>query len=280
MEATNSNQPYRQIIKPPGRVSFNFNELWSYKELFYFLTWRDIKVKYKQTLIGFAWAVLQPLLMMVVFTLIFNKSLNIQTEGIAYPIFAYSGLLLWNIFSSGLTASANSMVDNAQIIKKIYFPRLIIPASSLLVALFDFLMAFIVYIGLLIYFQQGVTLQNSWAAILGLLLTVITTLGLGTIVAALNVKYRDFRYIVPFIIQFLFFLNPVVYPTSIIRHPVLQYIIASNPISGAIELFRFGLLGQPINWTHIAISFASAIILLFIGLFTFRKMENYFADLA
>src|ERR1700741_4345092 len=188
-------------IKPESKLSINFKELWQYKELFFFFTWRDIKVKYKQTFFGFAWAVIQPVVMMLIFTVFFGNFLEVPHDDIPYPVFVFSGLMVWNIFSSGFTNAGNSMVSNANIIKKIYFPRLIIPVSSVLVALFDFLMTVLVYVALLIWYHVPVDLSRMLIFFpLSLLITVFTTLGVGTLLAALNVKYRDFRYIIPFLV--------------------------------------------------------------------------------
>ena len=278
-----SNTEY--IIKPPSKFSLNLNELWQYKELFYFFAWRDIKVKYKQTVLGIFWVILQPLVMMMVFTIFFSEALNVPTDNIPAPIFYVSGLLFWNLFSSGLSTSANSMVTNANIIKKIYFPRLIIPFSAVLVALFDFLMSLIVFVGILIYFnitepEFQIRPVLFLYAPLALILTIITTLGLGFTLAALNVKYRDFRYVIPFGIQFLMFVTPVIYPVTIFQNiPSLKYILAFNPMTGAVILVRNAFVPENIDWTIIGISFGMSILLLVLGIYTFRKMEAYFADI-
>jgi len=220
-------------IEPVSKFSLGLKELWDFRELFYFFTWRDIKVKYKQTFFGVAWAILQPFLLMLVFSVFFGKALGVPSDDVPYPIFVYCGLLLWNIFSSGLSNAANSMVVNANIIKKIYFPRLIIPISAILVALFDFIMAFIIYIGILIFYHHSL----DWVIIVYLpvsvMITILTTFGLGTFIAALNVKYRDFRYVIPFLIQLLLFLTPVIYPVSIIKYKWAQYLLSINPMAGA-----------------------------------------------
>ncbi|GAA4458928.1 ABC transporter permease [Nibrella saemangeumensis] len=273
--------PVEYRIEPPARFSLGLEELWHYRELFYFFTWRDIKVKYKQAALGFLWAILQPLALVVVFTLVFGKGLNVETDGIPYPVFAYSGLLFWNIFASGLQSSANSMVTNANIIRKIYFPRLIIPMSAILVSVFDFVMALVVYSGLLLYYHQSVNLARIILLLpFSLILTVIATFGLGTLLAALNVKYRDFQYTIPFLIQFLMFINPVVYSTSIFRSETAQYVIALNPMAGAINLSRAAFLSSSIRWDLVSISVGSAILLFMVGIYVFRKTEAYFADLA
>lgn len=267
-------------IKPQKGLSLNLKELWDYRELFYFFTWRDIKVKYKQTVLGFAWAVLQPFIMMIVFSIFFGRLLKVPSDGIPYPIFVYSGLLLWNVFSTGLSGAGNSMVTNAEIIKKIYFPRLIIPVSSILVALFDFLMAFIVYIGILLFYQFQVSIMKLALFLpVSLLITIITTFGLGSLLAALNVKYRDFRYVIPFLVQLLLFLTPVIYPVSILKERTLQYIFALNPMTGAINLLRSAIINRPLDTDLFLISVGSMIILFITGLLYFRKTEAYFADI-
>jgi lipopolysaccharide transport system permease protein len=268
-------------IKPARRLSLGLAELWHYRELFYFFTWRDIKVKYKQTVIGFAWAVLQPLLMMLIFTAFFGRMVGQSLPaGMPYPVFVFAGLMLWNLFSSGLTNAGNSMVSNANIIKKIYFPRLIIPFAAVLVGVFDFVMTFAVFAALLLYY--GVPLQGiSLAALpLALLLAAAATVGAGSFIASLSVKYRDFRYIVPFSVQFLLFVTPVIYPASIVTHPVLHAVVQLNPMTGAIALFRAGLTGQWPDAGTLLLSAGMAAVLLVGGLFYFRKTEAYFADLA
>jgi len=271
---------HENIVEAESRKLFDFQELWNYKELFYFFTWRDIKIKYKQTVLGFLWAILQPLLMMIIFTFFFGGALNVPSQNLPYPIFVFSGLLLWNMFSSGLTSSANSMVNNSQIIKKIYFPRLVIPVSSILVALFDFLMAFILFIPLLIYYQQPISISFIWCWPLALGICTIATIGPGTLLAALNVKYRDFRYIIPFLVQMLFFLTPVIYPLSVLKYPILQYMIALSPMYAVLELFRYPLTGADLNSVFLTISLSSSLATLLAGLIYFKRTEDFFADLA
>jgi lipopolysaccharide transport system permease protein len=273
-------EPQEQVVDAGKQRLFDFGEIWKYKELFYFFTWRDIKIKYKQTALGFLWAILQPLLMMVIFTFFFGKALNIPSQSLPYPVFVFSGLLLWNTFSSGLTNSANSMVNNAQIIKKIYFPRLVIPVSSIFVALFDFLMALVLFIPLLLFYQQPVSLAAFWSWPLAVFTCIIATMGPGTLLAALNVKYRDFRYVIPFLVQVLFFLTPVIYPVSVLKYPILQYIIVLSPMYATIELFRYPLTGAELDSTFIVVSFASSLALLFAGLIYFKRTEDFFADFA
>jgi lipopolysaccharide transport system permease protein len=279
-QATPLKEQPEYIVDADKRKLFDFQELWQYKELFYFFTWRDIKIKYKQTALGFLWAILQPLLMMIIFTLFFGRALNVPSQNLPYPVFVFSGLLLWNTFSSGLTSSANSMVNNAPIIKKIYFPRLVIPVSSILVALFDFLMAFVLFIPLLIFYKQPVSPSALWSWPLALLVCLVATMGPGALLAALNVKYRDFRYVIPFLVQVLFFLTPVIYPVSVLKHPVLQYIIVMSPMYAAIELFRYPLTGAELHSTFLLLSLSSSVVILLIGLLYFKRTEDFFADFA
>jgi lipopolysaccharide transport system permease protein len=268
------------IIDSEKQKIFDWQELWRYRELFYFFTWRDVKIKYKQTVIGFAWAILQPLLMMIVFTFFFGRALNIPSQDLPYPIFVFSGLLIWNTFASGLSSAANSMVNNAAIIKKIYFPRLVIPVSAILVALFDFVMAFILFIALLIYYRQSVAWSAVWCWPLAIAISVLATLGPGSWLAALNIKYRDFRYVIPFLVQILFFLTPVIYPVSMLNYKWLQYVLVLSPIYAAVELFRFPLTGIFPDITMVSISLCSGILLLVVGLLYFKRTEDFFADFA
>ncbi|MBX2895596.1 MAG: ABC transporter permease [Cyclobacteriaceae bacterium] len=268
-------------IKPRKAFAFNFKELAAHSELLYFFAWRDIKIKYKQTVLGFLWAVLQPLLLMLIFTVFIGRALQVSSEGMEYPVFVYSGLVLWLVFASGVTTAANSMVSNAAIIKKIYFPRLIIPISAVLVALFDFVMAFAIFIVILFFFSTPVDLLRllySWP--LAILLTIVATAGPGCLLAALNIKYRDFRYVVPFLIQILLFVTPVIYPVSAISQNWLKYVVALNPMYAAISVFRMPLAEAPPDWILLIISVVSGVVLFLIGLAYFRRTENYFADIA
>ncbi len=268
------------VIKPENRFSFNWREIWQHRELFYFFTWRDIKIKYKQTVIGLLWVVLQPMMMMLIFTFFFGGTLNISSQDIPYPVFVFSGLLIWSIFSNGLSAASNSMVNNSLIIKKIYFPRLIIPVSALLVALFDFLIAFTLFLPMLVYFRQAVTLAVFWCWPLALIVSIAATLGPGCWFAALNVKYRDFRYVVPFLLQVLFFVAPVIYPLSMLKYQALRYLLAVSPVYAPLTLFRYPITSDLGDATLLVISISSALVFLFIGVYYFRKTEDFFADLA
>jgi lipopolysaccharide transport system permease protein len=268
-----------EIIDPSTRGLFNLKELWKYRELFYFFTWRDIKIKYKQTLLGFLWAILQPVLMMTIFALVFGRTLSIPSQSLPYPVYVFSGLLIWTLFSNGLTGASSSMVNNSLIVKKIYFPRLVIPVSSVLVSLFDCLIGFFPFIGVLIYYGQPVSASALLYWPLAIVVGVIATLGPGCLLAALNVKYRDVRYVVPFFIQALLFLTPVIYPVSMIKYPALQYLLAATPTYAAIELFRLPISGSPLNGQFIMISLSSGIFFLIVGLLYFRRSEDFFADL-
>lgn len=269
-------------IKPNNKLTLGLAELWLYRELFYFFTWRDIKVKYKQTVLGFLWVILQPLLMTLLFTFSLGRIISENTSlNMPYPLFALSGLVIWNVFSSGIAGAGNSMVTNANIIKKIYFPRLIIPISSVLVSLFDFFVAFIIFIGMLFYYQTEVSVINFLVFVpLSLFITCIATFGIGSWLAALNIKYRDFRYVIPFMIQGLLFVTPVIYPLSLISNIKIKYLLAANPMYSAVEFFRHGIINQPFDAQLILISITSALFFFFGGLIYFRKTEAYFADLA
>jgi lipopolysaccharide transport system permease protein len=268
-------------IKPQNKLSLGLKELWKYRELFYMFTWRDVKVKYKQTFLGVTWALFQPVVMTVLFTLSFGKIISANSGlGMPYPLFALSGFIVWNIFSSGLSNAGNSMVSNANIIKKIYFPRLIIPVSSILVSLIDFVMAFVVFIPVLYYFGGGFTLRALVLIPLSLFLTCMSTFGLGTLLAAANVKYRDFRYILPFFIQALLFATPVIYPIQISSNALFRLLMSLNPMSAPIELFRYSFNQSEINFEYLLISMGVSFLLFFTGIYYFRKTEAYFADLA
>jgi lipopolysaccharide transport system permease protein len=266
-------------IRPKKKFSFGIGELLEFRELLYFFIWRDVKVKYKQTFFGIAWVVFQPLLLMLVFTFVLGARFQQDLGSVPYGVFVLSGLLLWNVFSSALSNAGNSMVTNANIIKKIYFPRLIIPISSVAVAFIDFTVAIFIYIIALFWMQAAIEPSGILWVIPSLLLTFSAAMGMGSFIAAWNVKYRDFRYILPFFIQALMFLSPVFYPLC---HGCswVSKLFALNPMYAPIELFRMHLSGTTMEWSLITISICTNICWLFAGLFTFRKMENYFADLA
>lgn len=276
-----SQREYFLEIKPKNSFSLNLNELIEHRELFYFFTWRDIKVKYKQTWLGFLWAVLQPLLLTALFTLLLGRNLGIPSEGIDYPVFAFSGLMLWLIFSSGLTNAGQSMITQAAVIRKIYFPRLIVPLSSILVSVFDFLMSLVVFIPLLIYYQPEVSLIEAlWCWPAGVILTILATLGPGCLLAALNVKFRDFRYVIPFLVQVLLFVTPIIYPVSMIGQQWIREMMALNPMYAAVTVFRLPFTAVEPDALLLIVSLASNMIFLVAGIAYFRKVESFFADLA
>ncbi|MBN8688888.1 MAG: ABC transporter permease [Chitinophagales bacterium] len=267
-------------ITPPGRFSTGIREIWQYRELFYFFTWRDIKVKYKQTTLGFLWAILQPLGMMLLFTLLFSKTWKTDTGPLNYPLFVLSGLILWNLFSSSVSHAGESMIQHAGIIRKIYFPRMIIPGSAVLVSLFDFLMGLLIFIVFCLVYKQPLHWYSLPFFMAGIILVLLAGFGAGTFLSALNVKYRDFRYTIPFLLQVLFFSAQVIYPLSVVKQPWLVNLLALNPVNGAIELFRAGLTGGPVNYSLVLTGLAATILILLTGIYYFRKTEAYFADIA
>jgi lipopolysaccharide transport system permease protein len=268
------------VIEPRGKFGLNLGELWQYRELFYFFTLRDVKVKYKQTFLGVLWVVLQPLMMIAVFTFVFRRALQISSVEMDYTLFAFSGLLLWNLFASSVNNAGSSMLTNAPIIKKIYFPRLIIPFSGILVSLVDFSVSLVVFVIFLLFKSTPVDfIDLLWCWPSAVLLAVVGTLGLGAWLSALSVKYRDFRFIVPFIIQFGFFVTPVAYPVTVLN-PWMKFVVALNPVYGAIQLFRIPLSSSSPDASLIGVSILSAVVVTVIGLTYFRRTESFFADLA
>jgi lipopolysaccharide transport system permease protein len=265
-------------ISPAGSTSFNIAELWGNRELLYFFAWRDIKVKYKQTYLGVLWAVLQPLLLMTIFYFVFSRALDVSV-GMSYPVYAFSGLVLWGLFSSGITHSSESLLSSSQIIRKIYFPRLLIPLASLLTAFVDFIIAFILLLILLLIFRQPVSLEAIYCFPLAISLCFISSFGIGILLAALNVKYRDFRYLLPFATQLLFFSSQVVYSLNSIEQPWLKRLLFCNPLNGALELFYHPFKSHAMDMAGIMISCGVALFFLVVGLAYFKKTESYFADI-
>jgi len=257
-------------------VQLNLGDLWDYRELLYFLTLRDIKVRYKQTLMGAAWVVIQPLMTMLIFTLIFNKFARLDTKDIPYPLFAYSGLLLWTFFSNAVTSGTYSLVNNSHLVTKVYFPRVFIPAAAVGAGLVDLGIASLLLIALAIYY--GVT--PSWGVLLVpliVLLAAMLALGTGMLASALTVKYRDLRHALPFVMQFWMFASPVIYPTNIVPEQ-WRWILLVNPMTGILEGFRAALTGQAFDWTMIAVSAVVATTLLAVAFYVFRGLEDTFAD--
>jgi len=268
-------------IGPKKEFHFNFKELWDYKELFYFFTWRDVKVKYKQTFLGVIWAVIQPLAMALIlnFSIGSNISKNNNLQ-IPYLVFVFSGFILWTVFSGGLTNAANSMVTNAGIIKKIYFPRLIIPLSAVLSNVFDFFFALIIFFILSIIYSVPLSIWALLCIPAGLLLTVLAALGTGVLLSALNIKYRDFRYAVPFLIQGFFFLTPVIYPVNVSDNTAINFILKCNPVAAGLEIFKGSYTNYTIDMGVVYYSILTNVIIFLVGIYYFRKTESYFADLA
>ncbi|HZY31925.1 MAG TPA: ABC transporter permease [Candidatus Methylomirabilis sp.] len=267
------------VIRPSrGWVALNLVDLWQYRELIYFLTWRDIRVRYKQTALGAAWAVIQPLFTMIVFSIFFGRLAKIPSDGLPYPIFAYCALLPWQLFAHSLTESSNSLVANQHLITKVYFPRLVIPISTVLAGLLDFLIAFVFLIGMMIYYGMAPT-AVAWTVPLFVLLALGTALGVGLWLSALNVQYRDVRYAIPFLTQLWLFATPIAYPSSLIPGP-WRTIYGLNPMAGVVEGFRWALLGtgNPPGGL-LLVSVAATLIVLLSGLYYFRRMEKTFADM-
>jgi lipopolysaccharide transport system permease protein len=262
----------------PGWVAINFGELWQHRELLLFYAVRDIKVRYKQTLLGAAWAVLQPLMTMVVFSIFFGKLAKVPSDGLPYPIFSFCGLLPWQLFAFALTQSSNSLVQNAHVLTKVYFPRLIIPLASLIAGLVDFAIAFFVLLGIMIYYR----IMPGWAVItlpLFIVLALGAALAAGLWLSALNVKFRDVRYTIPFLTQFWLFVTPVAYSSSLVPSK-WQTLYAINPMAGVVEGFRWALLGKPAPpTTMLIVSVAATAIFLAGGLFFFARMEKTFPDI-
>jgi len=274
------------IIKPKSAFSFGWDEMWHYRELLYFFTWKEIKVRYKQAALGILWTLLQPIAMMTIFVLLLSEGLGIGTGNIPAPVFYLSGLLIWNLFNHAVTNASQSMVSNANIIKKIYFPRLVIPLSAVLTSSFDFLISLVVFFGLILYYYIASGQDIAWiylvfSILVAYLLAVFTAFSFGTLLAAINVKYRDVRYVLPFLIQTLFFITPVMYDTTIIQQPWIKVILELNPLNFAIELIRNNISNMStFIWPEISVWVPGVMVALYIvAIYTFRKTEAYFADI-
>jgi lipopolysaccharide transport system permease protein len=267
------------VIKPKKVFSFrDLRELWLYRELLYFFSWRDIKVRYKQTFIGILWAVFVPFITMIVFTVFFGGLAKMPSDGVPYAIFVYVGLLFWQFFSNALSDTSNALVNNQSIVTKVYFPRLILPISAVVTGLIDFVIAAVILVGLMIYYGYTPHLSGFFILPLLLFITFMLAIGSGLFLSAINVKYRDVRYALPFFIQILLFVTPVIYPASIAGK--YSYLLAINPMMGVIQTARAALLGTaPINWILITDSLIGTVIILAIGLYIFKKTERFFADI-
>lgn len=271
------NEIFHTHIEPTRNwLSFRVKELWLYRELLFFLTWRDIKIRYKQTMLGFTWAILQPVMTMIVFSLFFGKLAKMPSEGIPYPIFNFTALLPWQFFEQSITISANSLVTNANMVTKVYFPRLFVPISSVFSGLVDFAVAFLVLIAMMIFYKITPTIGVLLLPFF-LLLAFITAMGVSLWVSALNVKYRDVRYIVPFLARFWFFATPIAYSSTLLEEPWLT-LYGLNPMVGVVEGFRWALLGTKPPESMIFLSAVVALLMMISGLLYFNRTERTFAD--
>ncbi len=267
------------IIKPSrGWIGIDVAELWRYRELLYFLVWRDFKVRYKQTVLGIAWAVLQPVFNMFVFTIIFGHLAHISSEGMPYAVFVYAGLLPWTFFSAGVNLAGLSLVNQQNLLTKVYFPRLFVPTAAIGAGLVDLAISFGIYALILIGYRTVPSWQVIYLPLL-ILLTVMATLGFSFLLAALTVNYRDFRFVIPFMLQAMMYISPVVYPVSMVPAK-WQWLLALNPMAGIIDAYRCAILGKQWNFTTLFISTATTIILFTWGMFYFKKTERRFADIA
>lgn len=278
--------PYVHIKPSRGWVSLRLEDLWRYRELLYFFVWRDIKIRYKQTIFGASWAVIQPLFTMVIFSLFFGKLAQVPSDGIPYPIFSYTALVPWMFFANGVTLASNSLVSNADMIRKIYFPRMTLPIAGVLSGLVDFTIAFIVLIGMIIGFNlvpsldfnSELTLKVIWLPFL-MIIALITTLGVSLWFSAMNAQFRDVRFVVPFIIQAWLFLTPIAYPSSLLPQP-WRTLYGINPMAGVVEGFRWALLGtDTAPGPMLLVSIVAAIAILVGGAYYFRRMETRLADI-
>ncbi len=267
------------IIRPKKIISWNdLKELWQYRELIYFLAWRDLKVRYKQTAIGVGWAIFQPFITMVVFSVFFGALIKVPSDNVPYPIFVYVGLLIWQFFSTALSDASVSMVGNQAIITKVYFPRLILPISTIITKFVDFAVSAVILVGMMFYYHFTPHLIGLLILPLLILISFMAALGGGLILAAINVKYRDVRYALPFFIQILLYVTPVIYPASIAGKKA--WLLSINPMTGVIKAAQAAILGNaPINWLLVAISFTSCTVILIAGIYIFKKTERFFADI-
>jgi len=266
------------VIQPSKKWGvLSFKDIWAYRELLFFLTWRDVKVRYKQTALGAAWAILQPLFMMLIFTIFFGRLAGVGSAGIPYPLFALAGLVPWTFFANAITASGNSLVGSANLITKVYFPRLIVPAAAMLAGLVDFVLAFVLLCLLMLYYRVTLTVQVLFLPVL-VLLTALFALGVGTWMSALNVKYRDVRFALPFIIQLWLFVSSVILPSSSVPEK-WRWLLLLNPMSAIIEGYRSALFGLPFYWPALGIASVLTVAVLLYSLYSFGRVERSFADI-
>ena len=272
-----ADQPLVVIEASKRWAPLSLSGLWAYRELLYFLMWRDVKVRYKQTALGIAWAIIQPLVTMLIFTMFFGRLAGVPSDNVPYPLFAYAGLLPWTFFANAVTNSGNSVVGSAHLITKIYFPRMIIPAAAIGAGLVDFGISFLILVPLMIYYGASITWSVLMLPLL-VFLTALLAMGVGMWLSALNVKYRDVRFALPFLIQLWMFVSPIIYPASFVPVKV-RWLLSLNPITGIIEGYRSSLFGLPFKWTSLVTSAAITLILLIYSSYVFRRMEKSFADI-
>src|SRR5581483_5752454 len=270
--------PIVKIEPSRGWISLRLHELWEYRELLYFLVWRDIKVRYKQTVLGAAWALIQPLLTMLIFSLFFGRLAKVPSDGIPYPVFSMTALVPWTFFANGLSLAANSLITSSNLITKVYFPRLLIPLASVVSGIVDFALSFLLLMAMIFYYGIVPSSRMIWFPVF-LFLSLVTCLGVGLWLSAMNVKFRDIRYVVPFVVQFWMFATPIAYPSSLLKEP-WRTVYGLNPMVGVVEGFRWSLL----NSTNppgpaIGVSSLAAVVILISGAYYFRRMEKTFADL-
>ncbi len=275
--APTADVPVIRIAPSKGWVSLRLGELWEYRELLYFLSWRDVKIRYKQTILGAGWAIIQPFFTMLIFSLFFGRLAKMPSDGIPYPLFAYTALVPWTLFANGLNQASNSLVANATMVKKVYFPRLIVPISTVMAGIIDFVLAFLLLLGMMVYYGVAPTANVLWLPLF-LLLTLVTSLGFSLWLSAMNVQFRDVRYITPFLIQIWLFATPIVYPSSLLHEP-WRTLYGVNPMVGVVEGFRWALLGtQPAPGPIVIVSSTVALAVLVSGTYYFRRLEKTFAD--
>ncbi len=266
------------VIRPSPRwAALNLRDLWTYREVLYFLIWREVKVRYKQTVFGVAWALLQPLFAMLIFSIFFGRVAGIPSDGLPYPLFVYAGLVPWTFFANSVTSSGNSLIMNPNLITKVYFPRMIIPAAAVGAGLIDFAIAFLLLIGMMVFYGT----LPVWGVVLLPVFIVLMSgvaFGVGMWLAALNVKYRDVRYALPFLIQMWMFATPIIYPSSLVPDQ-WRWALALNPLTGIVEGYRAALFGRALDWGMLAISTGITLIVFFSCAFVFRRMERQFADI-
>lgn len=276
--ATTAHRPVELVLRPhKGWQAIDVGEMWATRELFNFLVWRDVKVRYKQTLLGGLWAVLQPLLAMLIFTVFFNRLAGIGTDGPPYPLFAYTGLVLWTFFSNSISMASNSLVGNQVLVSKVYFPRVFIPLASIGALLLDLVVSMLLLVVLMFWYHWRVTAALVWSP-LYVIGTIMAASGLGLILSGLNVRFRDVKYAVPFLIQMGLFVSPVIYPLRYVPAR-FRLLMGLNPMAGMIDGFRASVIGGDMDWPLVAVSFVTSVVLFVGGLYLFRRMERRFADI-